>query len=1136
MRSQRRIAFYILGGLVFLGGYSVYAAMLGGLDGLPPLPEEYAERPHDDSIVIIPPTTNPTDVKLREAFGSHCVETDYTIKIEVRARGMVLAAGEFFVEPDGRAQLTPFSVAMFGKTKNGQTEINTIHCDRAYLTFDQPIKNVTEMGGRKIVEAEFLSDLSIASHDKRQGTIHVSNNRKTATFEDDIVMLTPGPIHYADEPKRANPTDPLPPHIWSAEKVEMIDFQNLPHPVTEATLRMPHTDPEELRQNPNIIEELRSGKRGPLATSTGLGLRLFLNVDPQKNANEPVPAGSPPRKNTGSINGVERIELSSNVLMNLWIDSRSNFLGGSAPPVPVPDPKQPVAKVVAPEKVLVQIKTSGVFKYNVVEDKARYDIAPTVDPKLPNHVLVTRYLKANERDLLACDSLEMQFRRQKTAKKPDTPQPAPGNPQENMQIETVHAWGKTVAVSSDAEQLQAWGNDLVYDALQKTTTFFGDKLVVLKDGNLIEAYQLVLAGMDNKDTQQARIKGPGRIGLGNIDPQTKTHARQAHWKDWLIYGKDKQKEQIVDVMTLTGGAMFVDALNGQSLTGRELKLWLIEAPKKANGSGDNGRKPQRMQATGNVVAHSADIEIEKADYLNVWFRDVPPKPVVAVKPIPIPMPMVMQQPMPMIVVAQPMPMPMQPTPMQTMPVQTKEPKLAEAPKEPEAEKKPLRIRAKQIETWAIRDGERIQVERAHCDGNVIVLQDPTKDNKTGTDIRGNTLVLDRYPEGNVMVVHGTALDRAKVIFDQLSLIGPEVTIDQRNNMAFVKGAGSMKLKSSTDLEGKKLTKETDIDVVWSDEMEFRGAEKWARFEGGVQATQVNSRLLCQTMQVTLDREVWLNQEQRPKSNGPRESAKVEFIVCDQQPRDPKEGVNDILQPVTFSDIVRDPLGRIIKFQKVDSRELNLDNPRGRTVAPGPGTVRIFQLGSKDPVDKPDPNARGPKVDPKKEPEVIETEYKLTIVTYRDRMDAVRVPNTTRRMAKFFGNTEVVHVPASEPYQPVDLAKLPENGMHLRCDDLLEVYSYQLPDGRMTQEMIARGNAKVRSLRKGELFYGQSDVVKFDESKDVITFEGSKENPAILNRVKVQGQRPEVFRGEKILYYRKSNNFDVINGSGGSTNN
>src|SRR5262249_3079627 len=112
----------------------------------------------------------PVVLKIQQAFGSDCEELKRPIKLEVPARGLVLAATEFQIgREDGRVRLTPLSVAMFSKPRPGEKapEITTLQCDVAYLTFERPIESVADMGKHKITNAEV------------SGNIRLVNNRRT---------------------------------------------------------------------------------------------------------------------------------------------------------------------------------------------------------------------------------------------------------------------------------------------------------------------------------------------------------------------------------------------------------------------------------------------------------------------------------------------------------------------------------------------------------------------------------------------------------------------------------------------------------------------------------------------------------------------------------------------------------------------------------------------------------------------------------------------------------------------------------------------------------------------------------------------------------------------------------------------
>jgi hypothetical protein len=61
------------------------------------------------------------------------------------------------------------------------------------------------------------------------------------------------------------------------------------------------------------------------------------------------------------------------------------------------------------------------------------------------------------------------------------------------------------------------------------------------------------------------------------------------------------------------------------------------------------------------------------------------------------------------------------------------------------------------------------------------------------------------------------------------------------------------------------------------------------------------------------------------------------------------------------------------------------------------------------------------------------------------------------------------------------------------------------------------------------FSGLAEVVKYDESQDRVIFEGGDAGVATLYRVRVPGAPPEMIKGQKIYYWRKTNDFKIENG-------
>src|SRR5438552_19079520 len=86
--------------------YFIYAHYLGGIDGLPPLPEEYL--PSDSHIDLPPYRPNFVDERLTMAFGQECPEIRRPIRLEIHSKRVLLSTEDFHIIRDrvrkGQAQ------------------------------------------------------------------------------------------------------------------------------------------------------------------------------------------------------------------------------------------------------------------------------------------------------------------------------------------------------------------------------------------------------------------------------------------------------------------------------------------------------------------------------------------------------------------------------------------------------------------------------------------------------------------------------------------------------------------------------------------------------------------------------------------------------------------------------------------------------------------------------------------------------------------------------------------------------------------------------------------------------------------------------------------------------------------------
>ena len=260
----------------------------------------------------------------------------------------------------------------------------------------------------------------------------------------------------------------------------------------------------------------------------------------------PAGAKKSDKGNSSRVSGVDRIDLDRNVLMNLWSDNSSMFgdnKSAEAKPAPAPIPVQPAKPVPPPPpavKSLITIQTEGSFYYDMSRDYSHFE-RPDLDPQIPRYITVTRRGKRS-------GYLDLRFPRysippqeagrswpapkgkEKAALAPKSlPPPKPdGSRQEaDMDMEWVHAWGKYIAMSSEAEKLDAYGYDLTFDAKAQQTVLKGRPMVAVKEGNQIKARELILSDLNDRTKQKARAIGPGDIGMGDFDVKKGDFSRHA---------------------------------------------------------------------------------------------------------------------------------------------------------------------------------------------------------------------------------------------------------------------------------------------------------------------------------------------------------------------------------------------------------------------------------------------------------------------------------------------------------------------------------------------------------------------------------------------------------------------------------
>jgi len=1033
--TSRRLLLLIVAAAVFVASFVVYHRALGWIDGLPELPAKYLIRIEQAGPIAKSPNH---EIKfhrlLRQAFGENCRELKYSNKLTLQLQGLVIATEIVDIE-DGKLKLAPMSLAMFGKP-NPSTEfpeINTVHCDVAWLTFDRPIRSLSDTNRARLVSAEFQSDPQTQFKDSRNGQILVVHNHGTQNAEDDVVLRTRGPIRFRDD-AASRPDEP---QLFTDESVSITDKQaSPPHHVTSQGLRVFLT-----------------------------GAALPQNRD--KTATRPI-------RNQPLV---RRIELPANVQMDLTMSQTAGFLGNS----------QPNRQLATPVKPRLKIHTLGPFQFDVAENLATFSCnSSTNSGGIQDQVKVLRVSPVGSVDRLECDLLKLQLgsRSGTTTAAKST---AAG-----LHLTEVTATGSLVQVVAETESLHAIGTRLTYRQETMCTTISGKPVIVVKEGHKLQApefdvYQyeplLLQSASDLQPLKVGEARGPGFAHLN--DPNSKRSV-EIQWHDSMSLSRTTQH----DIMTVMGEARLSDRVTQQSLTGAEIRIWISEESKPKSTTPAETRSShkeiRKLYATGNVQLHAADLQIHNTNKLVATIDKTEERPTVESTTA---------------LQSNAISVPSSSTP--TIPTTNA----------PTGNSKrsgyPLKISAKSIETSFVQTVGKLGLKQARCTDRVHVKQEPTNANERGLEIHAQGMVLTHTDMGNMLRLTGPSDDPAQVIANEMTLAGTQINCDQVDNRAEVVGRGSMRLLVNSTLEGARLARAEEAAIYWSERMTFNGS--WASFYGFVQAEHQASEVLCPRMDVYLDRRVNF-QSVKPLQpddvNSGNSRPEITRVVCH---RDESKST----QPVILRNSERQN-GRLTRFQQIQAPIVVYANDTGTVEVDGPGEVRMFQSTSTAELQPTKGESTGDKPS--------DEELKLTLVRFSGRMQG----HTKDRWAKFFDDIRVLHLPTNNPLESVSDDRLAPRSFSMRCRQL--VVRTRIENDKSIATMSAIGKAEILSAE----FSGRADQIDYDDGKDQqVIFKGSGSSLASLNHAPTKGQPTREWHGRTIFYWRKSNQFKVVEAAGGT---
>jgi lipopolysaccharide export system protein LptA len=768
-----------------------------------------------------------------------------------------------------------------------------------------------------------------------------------------------------------------------------------------------------------------------------------------------------PGRDSPRFQGVSDLVLFRDVQVNMLASTASGTASHATRSAAVPHPKHEKSPKTEP-KTPVQITCRGPFRYDLEKSEAHFS----------QHVVMVRQTGESEYDRLFSDELAVLFERAAVsgADSADI-----GSDQESdklqFQFREARATGRAVRVLSDAQSIEAIGQEVVYDAVTGHTVLRGDpEVVATREGNVLHGREVKFAAAE-PGRQFAEVSGEGSLESRDANGELRLIAR------WSQHARvepqnDQNKQQL---LTLQGAAEVEQPGRGSFYADR-LRVWLVPNTGDALPSGSDHDSdtskwaPSRVEGVGQVVARSEQFVLEAANRLDMVFIDVPASAIADASDTVSDSAAAVRASKPGAGSRDKR----NSSPERSRPVDSATPNIRNA--QPRSH-----LAADLVKIKVLRMGDRSEVSEVETEGQVKFEQSAAKDHGDSVLVHGDALSLKRVEDKSFLQVSGRP---AHVELNSMKLDGDRVNIDQPTNTAWVDGKGLMILVSDSSFEGKKLDAPSELTIAWGTRMFFNGLV--AEFGGGVEARQGTSKLRCQSLVAKLTEPMDLAAPNKQESG----AAKIKELDClDSVVLDNAEFQND----------------RLEKHEHLETGRLTFSNETGQMTAQGPGVVRTYTRGQSD-LGSPQLGAaagRSAKTARQDDDQLL-----LTEVLFSDRLDADR-PN---QLARFYGHVEVLRSPVASENELVDPDNLPPKSMRISCGKL-EMGSKRGPDDHPYNIMVASDNVYVEA----DVFSGRGDRVSYNQLLERITFESRPDSYATFYRQLQRGQPPDFWRARKILY-------------------
>ena len=351
----------------------------------------------------------------------------------------------------------------------------------------------------------------------------------------------------------------------------------------------------------------------------------------------------------------------------------------------------------------------------------------------------------------------------------------------------------------------------------------------------------------------------------------------------------------------------------------------------------------------------------------------------------------------------------------------------------------------------------------------------------------------------------------------MTLKGGRIHLDRSGNRLSIPGPGQLATMISPQMTGAMAApgnraarplppaaapEKVPLVIGWKGGMEFDG--QLATFDTEVVAQVDQRRFESNRMEATLTEPIRFGER---GGSGPEDrSAQIDRIIC--------RGSCFMESRTLVADEVQ-------SIERMQARDLVVENQSGSVNAAGPGWVVQVRRGGIDALRPPELNPTGRVTQPTTN---IRTNTRLSFL--RVQFQGPLTGNFHNRQMSFTEGVETVYGPVDKWDETLDVDRLGERGVWMKCRTMTVRQVTTLEE--QATELNASGDVRIR----GSDFRAWGEQLTYTDAKDLLILQGDGRSDAQLWRQEKVGGRVAHIPARKIFFWRSLNRVKLEDVSGG----